>query len=90
MEIIKLKGTGDGVKIYLDETADFSEIIIMLKNKLEEFRRFFGNGHCNIYFFPLITKYKQKNNDSKISELLYKVNGVESVNTVCQNDEINR
>lgn len=50
MEIIKLKGTGDGVKIYLDETADFSEIIIMLKNKLEEFRRFFGNGHCNIYF----------------------------------------
>lgn len=49
-EIIKLKGAGDGVKIYLDEAADFSEIIGMLKNKLEEFRRFFGNGHCNIYF----------------------------------------
>ena len=50
MEIIKLKGTGDGVKIYLDETAQFSEIITLLKNKLEEFRSFFGNGHCNIYF----------------------------------------
>ncbi len=32
----------------------------------------------------------QKSNGNKISELLYKVNGVESVNTVCQNDEINR
>ena len=35
LEIIKLKGTGDGVKIYLDETAQFSEIITLLKNKLE-------------------------------------------------------
>lgn len=49
-EIIKLKGAGDGVKIYLDGTADISEIIGVLKQKLEEFRRFFGNGHCNIYF----------------------------------------
>lgn len=49
-DLIKLKGTGDGVKIYLNEKAEFSEIIANLHKKLEEFRRFFGNGHCNIYF----------------------------------------
>lgn len=48
-EIIRLKGTGDGVKIYLSENVDFSEIILNLRRRLEEFRRFFGNGHCNIY-----------------------------------------
>ena len=32
----------------------------------------------------------QKGNDTKISDLLYKISGVESVNTVCQNDEVNR
>lgn len=49
-DIIKLKGTGDGVKIYLSSEAEFSEIINNLHHKLEEFRRFFGSGHCNIYF----------------------------------------
>lgn len=49
-DIIKLKGTGDGVKIYLSSDVEFPEIINNLRHKLEEFRRFFGNGHCNIYF----------------------------------------
>lgn len=49
-DLIKLKGTGDGVKVYLDENAEFSEITSCLRHKLDAFRHFFGNGHCNIYF----------------------------------------
>ncbi len=49
-ELIKLKGTGDGVKIYLSPDADSTEITRALHDKLGEFRRFFGAGHCNIYF----------------------------------------
>lgn len=50
MELVRLKGTGDGVKIYLSPDDDFSLITKALHDKLDEFRRFFGNGHCNIYF----------------------------------------
>ena len=50
MSIIKLKGTGDGVKIYLDPEEDISDLVKALHSKLDEFRRFFGSGHCNIYF----------------------------------------
>lgn len=49
-ELIKLKGTIDGVKIYLSDTADISDIINSLYEKLRQFRKFFGDGHCNIYF----------------------------------------
>lgn len=49
MELVKLKGTGDGVKIYLSSDEDISLIMHALHDKLDEFRKFFGNGHCNIY-----------------------------------------
>lgn len=49
-ELIKLKGTIDGVKIYLDADSDFSDITSSLYDKLRQFRKFFGDGHCNIYF----------------------------------------
>lgn len=49
-EIIKLKGTGDGVRIYLDEQGTISDITGSLYEKLRQFRKFFGDGHCNIYF----------------------------------------
>ena len=49
-ELIKLKGTIDGVKIYLSDTSDISDIITSLYEKLRQFRKFFGDGHCNIYF----------------------------------------
>ena len=49
-ELVKLKGVGDGVKINLSDDADFAEIIEHLRRKIDEFRRFFGSGHCNIYF----------------------------------------
>ena len=49
-ELVKLKGVGDGVKINLSDDAEFSEIIEHLRKKIDEFRRFFGSGHCNIYF----------------------------------------
>ncbi|MBQ2665101.1 MAG: septum site-determining protein MinC [Clostridia bacterium] len=49
-EIIKLKGTGDGVKIYLDKESSISDITSSLYEKLRQFRKFFGDGHCNIYF----------------------------------------
>lgn len=49
MDLVRLKGTGDGVKIYLSPTEKFSDIIHALHNKLDEFRKFFGSGHCNIY-----------------------------------------
>lgn len=49
-EIIKLKGTGDGVKIYLDAGSPISDISGSLYEKLRQFRKFFGDGHCNIYF----------------------------------------
>ena len=49
-ELIKFKGTIDGVKIYLDAESEFFEIFTSLHEKLREFRKFFGNGHCNIYF----------------------------------------
>lgn len=49
-ELVKLKGVGDGVKINLRVDAEFSEIIEHLRKKIDEFRRFFGSGHCNIYF----------------------------------------
>lgn len=49
-ELIKLKGTIDGVKIYLNAECDTSDIINSLYEKLRQFRKFFGDGHCNIYF----------------------------------------
>ncbi len=49
-EIIKLKGTIDGVKIYLDADCSVSDITASLYEKLRQFRSFFGDGHCNIYF----------------------------------------
>lgn len=49
-ELIKLKGTGDGVKICLDSEGTISDITSSLYEKLRQFRRFFGDGHCNIYF----------------------------------------
>lgn len=49
-DIIKFKGTGDGVKIQLGSECDFSEIVDTLRRRLDEFRKFFGSGHCNIYF----------------------------------------
>lgn len=49
-ELIKLKGTIDGVKIYLDSEGRISDIITSLYEKLRQFRKFFGDGHCNIYF----------------------------------------
>ncbi len=49
-EIIKLKGTIDGVKIYLDADCSVSDITASLYEKLRRFRSFFGDGHCNIYF----------------------------------------
>lgn len=49
MDLVRLKGTGDGVKIYLSAEEEFSLIIKALREKLDEFRKFFGSGHCNIY-----------------------------------------
>ncbi len=49
-EIIKLKGAGDGVKIYISAGHGISEITRALYNKLDEYRKFFGSGKCNIYF----------------------------------------
>lgn len=49
-EIIKLKGAGDGIKIYLSSDYGINDITHALYNKLDEYRKFFGNGKCNIYF----------------------------------------
>ena len=49
MDLVRLKGTGDGVKIYFSPDEEFSVILQALHGKLGEFRRFFGSGHCNIY-----------------------------------------
>lgn len=49
-ELIKLKGTGDGVRIYLDGESTISDLSSSLYDNLRKFRKFFGNGHCNIYF----------------------------------------
>lgn len=49
-EMIKLKGTGDGVKIYLSSSYEMAEIIHGLRDKLIEYRKFFGEGKCNVYF----------------------------------------
>ena len=50
MELINLKGTGDGVKIYLSADAPFQEILNAVQDKLRAWRKFFGTGHCNMYF----------------------------------------
>lgn len=49
-EIVRLKGAGDGVKIYLSPNDEISAVTRALHDKLGEFRHFFGTGHCNIYF----------------------------------------
>lgn len=49
MDLVKLKGTGDGVKIYLSAEEEISLVMHALHDKLDEFRKFFGSGHCNIY-----------------------------------------
>ena len=49
-EIIKLKGTGDGIKIYLASGFSITEITHALYTKLDEYRKFFGSGKCSIYF----------------------------------------
>lgn len=48
-ELIKLKGTADGVKIYIDGECEFSKLMNSLYEKIRQFRKFFGGGHCNIY-----------------------------------------
>lgn len=48
-ELIKLKGTADGVKIYLDSECEFSKLMNSLYEKIRQFRKFFGGGRCNIY-----------------------------------------
>lgn len=50
MDIIRLKGTGDGVKIYMSPDADFPALLDALQEKLRAWRNFFGTGHCNMYF----------------------------------------
>ena len=50
MELIRLKGTGDGVKIYLSADVPFQELLTALQEKLRAWRKFFGTGHCNMYF----------------------------------------
>lgn len=49
-ELIRLKGTGDGVKIQLSSDAAISDIMRALQDKLRAWRKFFGTGHCNMYF----------------------------------------
>lgn len=49
-EAIKLKGTGDGVKIYLSPEYDMADIIHALHDKLDEYRKFFADGKCSVYF----------------------------------------
>ncbi len=49
MDLVRLKGTGDGVKIYLSPDGGIAPVTHALHDKLDEFRKFFGSGHCNIY-----------------------------------------
>lgn len=49
-EIIKLKGTGDGIKMYLDKDAPFAELLNAVTERLKAWRSFFGTGHCHMYF----------------------------------------
>lgn len=49
-ELVVLKGTGDGVKIFLSPEPDFQEILRAFYQRLDEYRYFFRNGTCNIYF----------------------------------------
>ena len=39
-ELIKLKGTADGVKIYLDSECEFSKLMNSLYEKIRQFRKF--------------------------------------------------
>ena len=39
-ELIKLKGTADGVKIYLDSECEFSKLMNSLYEKIRQFRSF--------------------------------------------------
>lgn len=48
--MITLKGTGDGVKIYLSADGEFPKLLEALQDKLRAWRNFFGAGHCNLYF----------------------------------------
>ena len=41
-ELIKLKGTADGVKIYLDSECEFAKLMNSLYEKIRQFRKFFG------------------------------------------------
>ena len=47
-ELIKLKGTADGVKIYLDSECEFSKLMNSLYEKIRQFRKFLGGGRFNI------------------------------------------
>lgn len=38
------------MRIYLDAQSPISDITNSLYEKLRQFRKFFGDGHCNIYF----------------------------------------
>lgn len=50
MELIRLKGAGDGVKIYMSADEPFQQLLGALQDKLRAWRKFFGTGHCNMYF----------------------------------------
>ncbi len=70
-EIIELKGTGDGVKIYLPPNEKFSEILLALQDKLRAWRKFFGSGHCNMYFIGRkLTKSDTLRLEAVVSALL--------------------
>lgn len=48
-ELVKIKGTGDGIKIYLDAVAPISDITTTLYDVLGRYRQFFSGGSCNVY-----------------------------------------
>lgn len=49
-EIVNFKGTADGVRIHLSDSAAMYEILEALEEKINSYKAFFGDGNCRICF----------------------------------------
>ncbi len=46
---VKLRGTFDGIKIYIDKNASAADAAAELNDKLSAQRKFFGDAECSVY-----------------------------------------
>ena len=69
-ELISFKGTADGVRINLDESAGIFDLLDALKERIDGSKAFFGDGDCKISFGGRLLSSSDK---QRLEELLKEI-----------------